>query len=64
MLFMIGSLDRRVFPAARKLAEHGAGGAKELGAPEPVDRATQRPQAPELTEPETVHELPRARDAA
>jgi len=61
---MIGSLDRRVYPAARKLAEHGAGGAKELGTPEPVDRATQRPQAPELTEPETVHELPRARDAA
>ena len=60
---MVGSLDRRVFPAARKLAEHGAGGAKELGALDAVDRTTQRPQAPEL-EAETVHELPRALDAA
>jgi hypothetical protein len=61
---MIGSLDRRVFPAARRLAEHGAGGAKEMAALDPVDRTTQRPQAAELTESETVHELPRARDAA
>jgi DNA recombination protein RmuC len=61
---MVGSLDRRVFPAARKLAEHGAGGAKEMGALDPVDRTTQRPQAPELDEAETVHELPRALDAA
>lgn len=61
---MVGSLDRRVFPAARRLAEHGAGGAKDMAALDPVDRTTQRPQAAELTEPETVHELPRARDAA
>jgi DNA recombination protein RmuC len=61
----VGSLERRVLPAARRLADHGAGGTKDLDVLEPVDRAAQLPQAPELTEPgESVAELPRARDAA
>ena len=33
-----------------KLADHGAGGTKEIAPLEPVDRATQAPQAPELVE--------------
>jgi DNA recombination protein RmuC len=46
----IGSLERRVLPATRKLADHGAGGTKEIEPLEPLDRATQAPQAPELVE--------------
>ncbi len=46
----IGSLERRVLPATRKLADHGAGGTKEIAPLDPVDRATQAPQAPELVE--------------
>ena len=61
----VGSLERRVFPAARRLADHGAAGTAELEALGPIDRVAQKLQAPELTEPsETVAELPRARDAA
>jgi len=61
----VGSLERRVLPAARRLADHGAGGSKEIAIVEPVDRAPQLPQAPELAaEPGEVAELPQARDAA
>ena len=63
----VGSLERRVLPAARRLAEHGAGGTKEIAALEAVDRAAQLPQAPELAlgdEAAVPLELPRARDAA
>jgi DNA recombination protein RmuC len=65
----IGSLERRVLPAARRLADHGAGGPDELPAPEQVDRVAQKASAPELVEgeaPESVQlaELPRAADAA
>ncbi len=59
----LGSLERRVLPAARRLADHGAGGPDELDALEPVDRTAQRPQAPELVTGEFA-ELPRAADAA
>lgn len=59
----IGSLERRVLPAARRLAEHGAGGPDELPAADPVDRAVQKAQAPELVADETVAALP-TRDAA
>jgi DNA recombination protein RmuC len=59
----VGSLERRVLPAARRLADHGAGGPDELEALEPVDRTAQRPQAPELVARDLA-ELPRAADAA
>jgi DNA recombination protein RmuC len=59
----IGSLERRVLPAARRLADHGAGGPNELPALEPVDRSVQAAQAPELVAGDGVAELP-ARDAA
>jgi DNA recombination protein RmuC len=59
----VGSLERRVLPAARRLADHGAGGPDELEALEPVDRTAQRPQAPELVAGDLA-ELPRAADAA
>ncbi len=63
----VGSLERRVLPAARRLAEHGAGAPKEIAPLDAVDRSAQLPQAPELVTPveaETALELPRARDAA
>jgi DNA recombination protein RmuC len=63
----VGSLERRVLPAARRLAEHGAAGPKEIAALDAVDRAAQLPQAPELLgneEQDDLLELPRARDAA
>jgi DNA recombination protein RmuC len=60
----IGSLERRVLPAARRLADHGAGGPDELDALEPIDRTTQTVQAPELVKGENLAELPRAADAA
>ena len=63
----IGSLERRVLPATRKLADHGAGGTKEIEPLEPLDRATQAPQAPELvesSEDETVLELQRTLEVA
>ena len=44
----VGSLERRVLPAARRLADHGAAGPKEIEVLESVDRAAQLPQAPEL----------------
>ncbi len=63
----VGSLERRVLPAARRLAEHGAAGPKEIAALDAVDRAAQLPQAPELLgdeEQDDLLALPRARDAA
>jgi DNA recombination protein RmuC len=60
----IGSLERRVLPAARRLAEHGAGGPDDLDALEPIDRTTQAVQASELVKGKNLTELPRAADAA
>jgi len=62
----VGSFERRVLPAARRLSEHGAGGAKDIAVLDAVDRAAQLPQAPELVDPSSgeVSELPQARDAA
>lgn len=44
----VGSLDRRVLPAARRFRELGAGTADEIDALEPVDRMASAVQAPEL----------------
>jgi DNA recombination protein RmuC len=46
----VGSLERRVLPSARRFTELGAGGAREIPALEPVDKASQLPQAPELAQ--------------
>jgi DNA recombination protein RmuC len=45
----VGSLERRVLPAARRFSELGADGGREIPALEPVDKTTQLPQALELT---------------
>lgn len=60
----VGSLERRVLPAARRLADHGAGTAKEIAPLVPVEKVSQAPQAPELTSGEGDSPLPRALDAA
>lgn len=44
----VGSLERRVLPAARRFTDLGAGTAREIAVLEPVDKASQLPQAPEL----------------
>jgi DNA recombination protein RmuC len=44
----VGSLDRRVLPAARRFRELGAGTADEIDALEPIDRMPSAVQAPEL----------------
>jgi DNA recombination protein RmuC len=45
----VGSLERRVLPAARRFSELGADGGREIPALEPIDKSTQVPQALELT---------------
>lgn len=45
----VGSLERRVFPAARRFSELGADGGKDIPILEPVEKSTQAPQALELT---------------
>jgi DNA recombination protein RmuC len=45
----VGSLERRVLPAARRFSELGADGGREIPALEPVEKSTQAPQALELT---------------
>jgi DNA recombination protein RmuC len=45
----VGSLERRVLPAARRFSELGADGGRDIPALEPVDKTTQAPQALELT---------------
>jgi DNA recombination protein RmuC len=45
----VGSLERRVLPAARRFADLGAGSARDIPVLEPVDKASQVPQAPELS---------------
>ena len=60
----IRSLESRVLPATRKLADHGAGGAKEIPVFEPIDRAAQTPQAPELTESPELDAAERLREVA
>jgi DNA recombination protein RmuC len=51
----VGSLERRVLPAARRFPEHGIGAKKEIGELTPIETSAQLPQ--------TI-ELPRAADAA
>ena len=65
----VGSLERRVLPAARRFSELGADGGREIPALEPIDKSTQAPQALELTSgpPQELPEDDRAapeRDAA
>jgi len=45
----VGSLERRVLPAARRFSELGADGGKEIPTLDPVEKLTQAPQALELT---------------
>jgi DNA recombination protein RmuC len=45
----VGSLERRVLPAARKFRDLGAGAGEEIVALEPVDSVPRLPSAPELT---------------
>jgi DNA recombination protein RmuC len=56
----LGSLERRVLPTARRFADLGVSGRREIPALSGVDRAAQVPQAPELSREaeETVLELP------
>ena len=58
----LGSLERRVLPTARRFADLGVSGRREIPALSGVDRAAQVPQAPELSREaeETVLELPTA----
>jgi DNA recombination protein RmuC len=65
----VGSLERRVLPTARRFPDLGAGGRKEIPQLSGLERAAQRPQAPELMpeSPIEVFELPSSetdRDAA
>jgi DNA recombination protein RmuC len=65
----VGSLERRVLPAARRFSELGADGGREIPVLEPVEKSTQVPQALELTggpgdEPEDVELTAPERDAA
>jgi DNA recombination protein RmuC len=47
----VGSLERRVLPAARKFTEHGVVPKKELQELEPIEIVTQPPQTVELPAP-------------
>ena len=44
----VGSLERRVLPAARRFPEHGIGTDKKVAELAPVDKSTQQPQTIEL----------------
>jgi DNA recombination protein RmuC len=57
----LGSLETRVFPAARKLTELGVSGGGELASVEPIEVAARDVNAPELGEGERAT---RAADAA
>lgn len=46
----VGSLERRVLVTARQFPELGVSGDAELPAPEPIERTTRAPQAPELAD--------------
>ena len=56
----MGSLERRVLVSARRLAEHGAGGAKEMPDLPRLDRSVQRLQATEFTVAKTMAGLEQA----
>jgi DNA recombination protein RmuC len=45
----VGSLERRVLPAARRFADLGAGGQRDIPVLSPVEKASQLPQALELS---------------
>lgn len=45
----VGSLERRVLPAARRFSELGADGGREIPALGPIEKSAQAPQAFELT---------------
>ncbi|HEY7197827.1 MAG TPA: DNA recombination protein RmuC [Gaiellaceae bacterium] len=54
----VGSLERRVLPAARRFSELGADGGRDIPILEPVEKSTQAPQALELTEGSVVEPDP------
>jgi DNA recombination protein RmuC len=63
----VGSLERRVLPAARRFPDLGAGGQKDIPQLSGVDKVTQSPQAPELLDEgpaDGVVELPAAAEPA
>ncbi len=60
----VGSLERRVLPAARRFSDLGADAGREIPILEPVDKTTQVPQALELTGGSAEHEVAPERDAA
>jgi DNA recombination protein RmuC len=53
----VGSLERRVLPAARRFSDLGAGGPRDIPALDPVDKSSQLPQALELTRGEPGEEV-------
>jgi DNA recombination protein RmuC len=59
-----GSLERRVLVSARRFTEHGVRGARELVAPEPIERTTQAPQTIELPQRSADPHLSEQIDAA
>ncbi len=63
----VGSLERRVLPAARRFDDLGAAAPKDIPELGPIDKLTQRPQAPELVEGQadehnSIPSLPPERD--
>jgi DNA recombination protein RmuC len=55
----VGTLERRVLPAARKFEELGAATGDDIGALEPVDQQPRALTAPELLTQETLPEVER-----
>jgi DNA recombination protein RmuC len=54
----VGSLERRVLPAARRFEELGAAAGDDVGALEPIDQQPRAVTAPELLTQETLPEVP------
>ena len=53
----VGSLERRILPAARKFEELGAGSGEEIAPLEPIDQQPRAVTAPELLTQETLPEV-------